>query len=99
MNRNQSIPRHLCFTLDKFKRNFLDNESCLEFIKGKRFPGGITFCEKCKEDRKHYRVTGRPAWGCDYCGRMISPMAGTIFEKSSTLPDLISSLIPQSSRL
>ena len=99
MNRSQSISRHLCFTLDGFNRNFPDNESCLEFIKAKRFPGGITFCEKCKEDRNHYRVTGRPAWGCDYCGRMISPMAGTIFERASTLPDSISSLIPQSSRL
>src|ERR1035438_6224803 len=29
-------------------------------------------------------VSGRPAYACDYCGSMISPMAGTIFEKSST---------------
>ncbi len=28
--------------------------------------------------------TGRPAYACDYCGSMISPMAGTIFEKSTT---------------
>ena len=63
MNRSQSIPRHLRFTLDEFNRSFPDNESCLEFIKEKQFPGGITFREKCKEDRKHYRVTGRPAWG------------------------------------
>ena len=84
MNGSQSIPRHLRFTLDEFNRNFPDNESCLEFIKEKRFPGGITFCEKCKEDRRHHRVTRRPAWGCDYCGCMISPMAGTIIEQSST---------------
>jgi transposase len=41
-------------------------------------------CEKCGKERKHHRVTGRPAYACDYCGSMISPMAGTIFEKSST---------------
>ena len=47
-------------------------------------PGGITFCDKCQKERKHYRVTGRPAYACDHCGMMISPMAGTIFHKSPT---------------
>jgi len=84
MNRRQSIPKHLRFTLNDFNAKFPDDESCLEYLKEKRFPGGVTFCEKCQQDRKHHRVSGRPAWACDYCGRMISPMAGTIFEKSST---------------
>lgn len=84
MDRRQSIPKHLRFTLDDFNRKFPNNESCLEYLKEKRFPGGITFCGKCQQDRKHHRVTGRPAWACDYCGSMVSPMAGTIFEKTTT---------------
>ena len=47
-------------------------------------PGGITHCDKCGVERKHHRVTGRPAYACDYCGTMVSPMAGTIFHKSPT---------------
>ncbi len=84
MNRRQSIPKELRFTVENFHQKFPDDEACLEFLKEKRYPGGVTYCGKCEQERKHHRVTGRPAYACDYCGSMISPMAGTIFEKSST---------------
>jgi transposase len=41
-------------------------------------------CEKCEGPRKHYRVTGRTAYACATCGNHIYPLAGTIFEKSTT---------------
>lgn len=84
MKPTQSIPKHLRLTVETFLQRFPDDEACLEYLKEKRYPGGITYCAKCQQDRKHHRVTGRPAYACDYCGSMISPMAGTIFEKSST---------------
>lgn len=80
----QSIPKELRFTLQQFFAKFPNDEACLEYLKEKRYPGGVTYCEKCQQERKHHRVTGRPAYACDYCAKMISPMAGTIFEKSST---------------
>lgn len=84
MKVKQSIPKHLRFTLVDFFKRFPDDAACLEHLKEKRYPGGVTYCAKCQQERKHYRVTGRPAYACDHCGKMISPMAGTIFEKSST---------------
>jgi transposase-like protein len=84
MKPTQSIPKHLRYTLQTFTQQFPDNNACLEWLKEQRAPGGVTFCEKCQKEHKHYRVTGRPAYACDHCGSMISPMAGTIFEKSST---------------
>jgi transposase len=84
MNRIQTIPKHLRYTINDFNNQFPDNDACLEFLKEKRYPGNMAQCEKCGVERKHHRVTGRPAYACDYCGSMISPMAGTIFEKSST---------------
>ena len=84
MKVKQHIPKPLRFTLQDFSKRFPNDNACLEHLKEKRFPGGITYCAKCKQERKHHRVTGRPAYACDYCGKMISPMAGTIFEKSST---------------
>src|SRR6266550_3051589 len=84
MRVKQHIPKPLRFTLQDFTKRFPDDEACLEHLKEKRFPGGITYCAKCQQDRKHHRVTGRPAYACANCGKMISPMAGTIFEKSST---------------
>lgn len=80
----QTIPEHLRYTINHFNAQFPNDDACLEFLKEKRFPKGMAHCEKCGVERKHHRVTGRPAYACDYCGSMISPMAGTIFEKSST---------------
>ncbi len=84
MKVKQSIPKHLRYTIRDFNRQFPNDDACLEHLKEQRFPGGVAKCDKCGVDRKHHRVTGRPAWACDYCGSMISPMAGTIFAKSST---------------
>ncbi|MGO8721026.1 MAG: IS1595 family transposase [Acidobacteriaceae bacterium] len=84
MKVKQSIPKNLRFTISDFNAQFPDNNACLEFLKEQKYPSGLMPCAKCKKDRKHHRVTGRPAYACDYCGSMISPMAGTIFEKSST---------------
>ncbi len=84
MKPKQSIPKSLRFTIKDFNAQFPTDNACLEFLKEQRYPGGVGFCEKCQKDRKHYRVTGRPAYACDHCGSMISPMAGTIFEKTTT---------------
>lgn len=84
MKPKQSIPKRLRFTLQQFSERFLNDEACLEYLKEKRYPGGLAHCEKCGVTREHHRVSGRPAYACDYCGKMISPMAGTIFEKTTT---------------
>ena len=84
MKPTQSIPKHLRYTIQTFQAEFPTNDACLEWLKAQRWPDGVIPCAKCGVDRKHHRVTGRPAYACDYCGSMISPMAGTIFEKSST---------------
>ena len=84
MKPKQSIPKELRYTIQTFQAEFPDNDSCLDWLKNQRWPSGLVPCDKCGVDRKHHRVTGRPAYACDYCGSMISPMAGTIFEKSST---------------
>src|SRR5437588_8317926 len=84
MNRRQTIPKHLRYTVNDFNAEFPDNDACLEYIKEQRFPGGVTHCEKCGVERKHYRVSGRTAYACDHCGNHIYPLAGTIFEKSTT---------------
>jgi transposase len=84
MNRRQTIPKELRYTRNQFDREFPTDDACLETIKEQRFPGGVTACQKCGVDRKHYRVTGRTAYACDHCGNHIYPLAGTIFEKSTT---------------
>src|SRR6185437_11058302 len=82
--QRQSIPGNQRYTFKDFDTEFPTDEACLEFIKEQRWPDGRTLCERCEVERKHYRVTGRTAYACDHCGNHIYPMAGTIFEKSTT---------------
>ncbi len=84
MKPKQSIPKHLRYTVADFNREFPNDDSCLEYVKEQRWPGGITECAKCSVERKHYRVSGRTAYACDHCGNHIYPLAGTVFEKSTT---------------
>ena len=67
-----------------FDREFPSEDACLEYVKEKRFPGGMALCVNCKVERKHYRVSGRTSYACHACGNHIYPLAGTIFHKSTT---------------
>jgi transposase-like protein len=84
MKVKQSIPKELRYTVRDFNKEFPTDTACLEYIKEQRYPGGVTECAKCRVERKHHRVTGRTAYACDHCGNHIYPLAGTIFQKSST---------------
>jgi transposase-like protein len=72
----------------EFMREFPDDEACLRWLWQTRCAidaeGKKAFCPKCELDRPFHRVSGRPAWDCDYCGHHMHPTAGTIFHKSST---------------
>ena len=80
----QPIPPERRFTINDFNEQFFDDAICLEWLMEQRHPNGIAPCTYCKVDRKHHRIGSKKAWACDYCGTYISPMAGTIFEKSRT---------------
>lgn len=82
--QRQSIPTEQRYSIRDFERQFPDDDACLEHIKERRWPNGVTYCEKCERECKHYRVTGRTAYACEFCGNHIYPLVGTIFEKTST---------------
>ena len=71
------------YTIASFSKEFPDEDICLEFIKNTRWPQGIT-CKKCERITKHFRITGRKVYSCEFCATHISPTAGTIFHKSPT---------------
>src|SRR6185437_14860235 len=85
--KGNSVPGPQKYTVLDFNSEFPDDIACLEHIKEQRWPDGITLCdsERCGNvERRHHRVSGRTAYACDYCGKHIYPLAGTIFEKSTT---------------
>lgn len=71
------------FSLRQFKRKYGTHEQCLEAIKKLRFPDEMK-CPKCKKLSVFYPVKGRTAYACKFCGYQIYPLAGTVFEKSTT---------------
>jgi transposase len=84
MKVKQSIPKELRYSMREFNNEFPNDAACLEYVKEQRWPGGVALCPKCGKKRKHHRVGNRTAYACDHCGNHIYPLAGTIFEKSST---------------
>jgi transposase-like protein/predicted RNA-binding Zn-ribbon protein involved in translation (DUF1610 family) len=71
------------FTVKEFQRVFPDDDSCLEYIRQQKFPERID-CPQCHNKALFHKISERKSYACDYCGFQIAPMAGTIFEKSST---------------
>lgn len=71
------------YTIKNFQRDFPNDATCLEWLKSHLYPNGI-FCKICQRVTKHHRVYSRPSYSCDWCGHHVHPMAGTIFEKSTT---------------
>jgi len=65
------------------RREFPNNDACLEWIKEHRWPEGIC-CTKCQRVTRHHRVKGRRSYECGYCRNHVYPTAGTILRKSTT---------------
>ncbi len=71
------------FSLAHFASRFPNNDTCLEEIRRWRFPGGI-YCSNCRKTTRHYKLTARPVYTCKFCRSQTSPLADTIFEKTTT---------------
>jgi transposase len=77
------------YSLVEFMREFPDDEACLQWLwRAKHSPDGqFAYCKRCGTARtfKRYKTNPpRPSWSCTACGLHITPLAGTVFHKSST---------------
>jgi transposase len=71
------------FSEKDFQERFSTDDKCLEEIKQLRFGNNID-CPKCLRQNQFYRVKGRSAYACSFCGWHIYPLSGTPFAHSST---------------
>ena len=71
------------FSFYQFFARFPNDNSCLEGIINQRFSEGI-FCNKCKKTTRHYKLKRGKIYACKFCRTQIAPLAGTLFEKSTT---------------
>jgi transposase len=71
------------YTLADLGLQFPDDDACLAYLFEKRYGQHGPVCPCGKRDSYH-RVAGRKTYACAWCGRQISPTAGTIFDHSPT---------------
>lgn len=71
------------FSLAVFLKKYSDNQKCLDKIRDLRWPNGIT-CPDCGKITKFYPVKSRTTYACEFGGYQLSPLTGTIFEKTTT---------------
>lgn len=71
------------YTFNDFNADFPTDDACFDWLFQSRWTVGVE-CEKCQQVTKHHRITKRPAYACDRCGKHVYPLAGTIMERSST---------------
>jgi transposase len=74
--------KQMRYTKMDLERDFPTNEACLNWIMNWLYPEGM-FCKKCLKVTPHYKDKGLPTYSCR-CGTHVSPMANTIFHKSTT---------------
>lgn len=68
-------------TITEFNIRFPEGDSCLEYLRQLRWPSYT--CPRCERQDMLWRIKRRNQYACA-CGHHVSPLAGTIFHKSST---------------
>jgi transposase len=72
------------YTLKQMQQTFPDDDACLHFLFRARYRS-MPACPNCGVDNpSYYRVKSRKCYECKDCGNQIYPLAGTIFQKSTT---------------
>jgi len=69
-------------TIDEFKDRYPNEDACLDKLFAIRYANIV--CPKCVSDKPFKRVKSKKSYQCPCCAYQIFPMAGTIFEKSTT---------------
>jgi transposase len=71
------------FTIQDFTTKYGSEEVCLDRMFQLRY-GKLKICPSCKKETNFYKRTDKKAYACQWCGYLLSPLAGTIFHKSDT---------------
>lgn len=70
------------YTITEFRNDYPDNDACLDKLFKLRYTNLV--CPKCVSDKPFKRVKSKKSYQCPSCAYQVFPMAGTIFEKSTT---------------
>ncbi len=71
----------MAISVQDFFKCFPDDDVCLDHLMKVRH-GERAICPACRREGKFYRVRGRTAYACEWCGHHVYPMVGTPFHRS-----------------
>lgn len=71
------------WTVQEFFKVFPNDDACLAHLMDVRY-GASLKCPKCQKESKFHRIKKIPAYGCQWCGHHIHPMADTPFQDTHT---------------
>ena len=80
MNSNNSENNEMPKTLQQAILFFSDPNVCLDFMKGIRWPDGVT-CPYC-DGKEHSFIKASNVWHCKACKKRFSIKVGTVMEDS-----------------
>jgi transposase len=70
-------------TFTQFVKQYPNDQTCMEEIRKVRYRDGM-YCQFCERVTDHYKLKHRNAYSCEFCRHQVYPLAGTIFEKTTT---------------
>jgi transposase len=70
------------YTIVQFRKDYPNDDACLDKLFKLRYTNLV--CPKCVADKPFKRVKNKKSYQCPCCAYQVFPMAGTIFEKSTT---------------
>lgn len=70
------------YTITQFRNDYPDSDACLDKLFELRYTNLV--CPKCDADKPFKRVKSKKSYQCPCCAYQVFPMAGTVFEKSTT---------------
>ncbi len=70
------------YTITQFRNDYPDSDACLHKLFTLRYTNLV--CPKCDSDKPFNRVKSKKSYQCPSCAYQVFPMAGTVFEKSTT---------------
>ena len=71
------------FCAESIARLTDDDERCLRHIWALRY-GRLRNCPRCNKFCTYHRCRNKKCWQCSQCAHQLSPLANTIFHKSTT---------------
>lgn len=71
------------FTIKEFRKQFPDEDACIHKVFTLRY-AKLECCPTCNEPAAWRRIKTRKCYQCRHCYTQVYPLAGTIFEKTTT---------------